>query len=111
MGMFAVTVLYYPEYIIKSFAFGQALSSTCYVVVHWIFFWNQFRQKAELMKNREQHKDNPLLALPFNSLRDFLPRKIEGKVNQTVVVILHLIINLTNSRCFCFLNRVLLNVI
>jgi len=79
MGIFAITVLYYPEYIIKSAAFGQAFSSICYVVVHWIFFWNQFRQKAELMKNREQHKDNPLLALPFNSLRDFLPRKIEGK--------------------------------
>jgi len=79
IGLLVIVVFYSPSNIIMSFAYGQAFASTFYVVVHWGFFWHQFRQKAELMKNREQHKDHPLLALPLDSIKDFLPGKIEGK--------------------------------
>ena len=38
-----------------------------------------------MLKNREIHRDDPLLLLPFDSLYDFLPRKIEGQVIFTVL--------------------------
>jgi len=79
VGILVVIVLHYPSYTIKSFAYGQATASTILLVAYWAYFWYQFRQKAILMKNRELHQNNPLLALPFNSLKDFLPRKLEGQ--------------------------------
>jgi len=79
MALLAIIVLYFPSQTINSFAYGQVFSSVTYVAVYWLFFWNEFRKKALLMKNREQHRDDPLLALPFDSVRDFLPRRLEGE--------------------------------
>jgi len=79
IGILVVIVLYYPAHTIKSFAYGQATGSTILLVAYWAYFWYQFRQKAMLVKNRELHQNNPLLALPFSSLKDFLPRKLEGQ--------------------------------
>ena len=86
VGILVVIVLHYPSYTIKSFAYGQATASTILLVAYWAYFWYQFRQKAILMKNRELHQNNPLLALPFNSLKDFLPRKLEGQVHSNILI-------------------------
>jgi len=80
IGILVVIVLYYPAHTIKSFAYGQATASTLLLVSYWAYFWYQFHKKAILMKNRELHKNDPLLVLPFSSLKDFLPRKLEGQV-------------------------------
>jgi len=79
IGILVVIVLYYPAHTIKSFAYGQATASTLLLVSYWAYFWYQFHKKAILMKNRELHKNDPLLVLPFSSLKDFLPRKLEGQ--------------------------------
>lgn len=75
-----VTVLWYPAYTIKSMAYGQLAVSTILVSLYWFYFFREFTKKAELLKHRELHRDDPLLALPFNSLLDFLPRKLQGQV-------------------------------
>jgi hypothetical protein len=48
--------------------------------LYWLYFYQQFQQKAKLLKNKELHVNDPLLALPFDSLSDFLPRKLQGQV-------------------------------
>lgn len=80
IGILVVIVFYYPSQTIKSFAYGQATASVFLLVAYWAYFWYQFHQKAILMKNRELHQNNPLLALPLSSLKDFLPRRLEGEV-------------------------------
>lgn len=79
ISILVIIVLYYPSHTIKSFAYGQATASIFLVIAYWTYFGFQFRQKAIVMKNRELHPNDPLLALPFNSLTDFLPRKLEGQ--------------------------------
>jgi len=79
IGILVVIVFYYPSQTIKSFAYGQATASVFLLVAYWAYFWYQFHQKAILMKNRELHQNNPLLALPLSSLKDFLPRRLEGE--------------------------------
>ena len=86
IGILVVIVLYYPAHTIKSFAYGQATGSTILLVAYWAYFWYQFRQKAMLVKNRELHQNNPLLVLPFSSLKDFLPRKLEGQVWSNILI-------------------------
>ena len=81
ISSFALTVAYAPQYAIKAFAYGGILGSTVMVVFFTVFFFFEFRTKRELLKNRELHKDDPRLALPFDSLLDFLPRRIQGQVN------------------------------
>ncbi len=61
-------------------AYAQFAVSTILVVLYWLYFHQQFQKKAELLKNRELHADDPLLALPFDSLLDFFPKRIEGQV-------------------------------
>ena len=84
ISILVIIVLYYPSHTIKSFAYGQATASIFLVIAYWTYFGFQFRQKAIVMKNRELHPNDPLLALPFNSLTDFLPRKLEGQVSYHV---------------------------
>jgi len=79
ISSFALTVAYAPQYAIKAFAYGGILGSTVMVVFFTVFFFFEFRTKRELLKNRELHKDDPRLALPFDSLLDFLPRRIQGQ--------------------------------
>nr|CAG4641627.1 EOG090X04LH [Eurycercus lamellatus] len=79
VGTLVVAVLYYPAYTIKAMAYCQFTVSTSLLVLYWAYFHLQFRKKAELVKNKELHRDDPLLALPFDSLQDFLPKKIEGQ--------------------------------
>lgn len=75
-----VTVLYYPAYTIRSMAYGQLAVSTTLLVLYWVYFHLEFQKKAKLQKNKKQHRNDPLLSLPFNSVADFLPRRIEGQV-------------------------------
>lgn len=84
VGTLVVTVLYYPAYTIRTMAYGQLAVSSILVTLYWFYFYREFQKKAELVKNKELHKDEPLLALPFDSLRDFLPKKLEGQVRITV---------------------------
>nr|CAG4636943.1 EOG090X04LH [Ceriodaphnia reticulata] len=79
VGTLVITVLYYPAYTIRIMAYGQIAVSTILVVLYWLYFYQQFQKKAELLKNRELHADDPLLALPFDSLLDFLPKRVEGQ--------------------------------
>ena len=82
IGTLVVTVLYFPSYTIKSMAYGQFAVSTTLVVLYWIYFHLQFQKKALLLKNKKQHRDDPLLKLPFNSVRDFLPKRVDGQVKN-----------------------------
>nr|CAG4650908.1 EOG090X04LH [Simocephalus serrulatus] len=79
VGTLVVTVLYYPAYTIRTMAYGQLVVSSILVTLYWFYFYREFQKKAELVKNKELHKDDPLLALHFDSLRDFLPKKLEGQ--------------------------------
>jgi hypothetical protein len=78
-----LTVLLAPEYTIQAFAWGLVAGSSSLVLLYTLYFYFQFKKKKTLMKNRELHPDDPLLLLPFDSLFDFLPRKIEGQVTFT----------------------------
>jgi hypothetical protein len=80
VGTLVVSVLYFPAYTIKTMACGQFVVSTVLVVLYWIYFHQEFQKKAKVVKNKDLHPDDPLLALPFDSLRDFLPRKIQDQV-------------------------------
>ncbi len=84
VGILVVTVLYYPAYTIRSMAYGQLAVSTTLLALYWLYFHLEFQKKAEYVKNRELHRDDPLLDLPFDSVRDFLPKKIVGQV-QTLL--------------------------
>lgn len=79
VGTLVVTVLYFPEYTIRAMAYGQIGVSTTLLSLYWLYFYQQFQLKAKLLKNRELHANDPLLALPFDSLSDFLPRRLEGQ--------------------------------
>jgi len=80
VGTLVVSVLYFPAYTIKTMACGQFVVSTVLVVLYWIYFHQEFKKKAELVKNKDLYPDDPLLALPFDSLRDFLPKRIQDQV-------------------------------
>ncbi|XP_059351439.1 protein RFT1 homolog isoform X2 [Daphnia carinata] len=80
VGTLVVSVLYYPAYTIKATACGQVAVSTVLVVLYWFYFYQQFQRKANLIKNKDLHKDDPLLALPLNSVLDFFPKRIQGQV-------------------------------
>ena len=80
-----LTVLLAPEYTIQAFAWGLVAGSSSLVLLYTLYFYFQFKKKKAMMKNREIHRDDPLLLLPFDSLYDFLPRKIEGQVIFTVL--------------------------
>lgn len=84
VGTLVVTVLYFPAYTIRTMAYGQFVVSSILVALYWFYFYQEFQKKAVLVKDRELHKDDPLLVLPFDSLRDFLPKKLEGQVGVTV---------------------------
>ncbi|KAI9565003.1 hypothetical protein GHT06_008745 [Daphnia sinensis] len=79
VGTLVVSVLYYPAYTIKAMACGQMAVSTVLVVLYWFYFHQQFQMKAKLIKNKDLHPDDPLLALPLNSVLDFLPKRIKGE--------------------------------
>lgn len=74
VGILVGTVIYFPECTIRTTAYGQLVVSTVLVVFYWAFFHFEFKKKAEVVKNRELHKNDPLSLLPFSSLREFLPR-------------------------------------
>lgn len=77
VGSLVVSVLYFPAYTIKTIAAGQFLISTVLVLLYWIYFHQEFKKKAKLVKNKDLYPDEPLLSLPFDSLFDFLPKKIQ----------------------------------
>lgn len=81
IGVLVITVLYFPAYTIVAMAYGQFVISFTLLALYWFYFYKEFQKKAELMKNRELHADDPLLALPFDSLVDFLPKRLQGQVN------------------------------
>lgn len=35
-----------------------------------------------MLKDRELHNNDPLLALPFDSIVDFFPKRVIGQVNE-----------------------------
>nr|CAG4647834.1 EOG090X04LH [Moina brachiata] len=74
VGILVGTVIYFPECTIRTTAYGQLVVSTVLVVFYWAFFHFEFKKKAEIVKNRELHRNDPLALLPFSSLREFLPR-------------------------------------
>lgn len=80
VGSLVVSVLYFPAYTIKTIAVGQFVISTVLVLLYWIYFHQEFKKKIKLAKNKDLHHDDPLLALPFDSLFDFLPKKIQEQV-------------------------------
>nr|CAG4640795.1 EOG090X04LH [Eulimnadia texana] len=75
----AFTVAWFPSYAIESFALGQLAASITFVISYALYFQLQFLEKAQLMKDRELHEDNPLLQLPFDTMMDFLPRKLAAQ--------------------------------
>jgi hypothetical protein len=80
VGSLVVSVLYFPAYTIKTIAVGQFVISSVLVVLYWIYFHQEFKKKAKLVKNKDVYPDDPLLALPFDSLLDFLPKRIQENV-------------------------------
>nr|CAG4649263.1 EOG090X04LH [Scapholeberis mucronata] len=79
VGTLVVTVLYYPVYTIRSMAYGQLAVSSVLLISYWLFFHKEFQQKAKLVKDKELYVGNPLLTLPFDSLTDFFPKRLQGQ--------------------------------
>lgn len=97
VGSLVVSVLYFPAYTIKTIAAGQFLISTVLVLLYWIYFHQEFKKKAKLVKNKDLYPDEPLLSLPFDSLFDFLPKKIQEQVCTQNIKILRY--KISQSKC------------
>lgn len=87
VGTLVVSVLYYPAYTIKAMACGQMAVSTVLVVLYWLYFHREFQIKATLAKCKDLQSDDPLLALPFNSVLDFFPKTIQGQVCMKLITL------------------------
>lgn len=81
IGTLAMVVLYYPAYTIRAMAYGQLVVSTIPVVLYWFYFYTELRKKRKLVKSKKLPKNNSLLALPFDSLHNFMPQSIPGQVS------------------------------
>ena len=77
------TVLLRPEHTIKAFAFGQLAASISLVTLYAWHFRQELNKKQIAVKNKDSRPDDPLLALPFDTMRDFLPKRLEGQVYNT----------------------------
>lgn len=90
VGTLVIAVLYYPAYTIRAVAYGQLAVSTILVVLYWLYFYTEFQKKRKLAINRSSHTDDPLLALPFDSLRNFMPQNVPGQVELLTFLILYI---------------------
>nr|CAG4644725.1 EOG090X04LH [Leptodora kindtii] len=75
----AATVLVCPEHTLKAFAIGHLAASFSLVTLYAWYFRRKLAKKHIAVKNKESQPNDPLLTLPFDSMRDFLPRKLTGQ--------------------------------
>lgn len=101
VGILVITVLYYPENTIRTIAYGQLVISTFLVVSYWLYFHFEFKKKQEALKNRELHKGNPLIDLPFNSVVDFLPSNLSSFSQVAIVIVKFLSVFVKQFLIFC----------